>query len=156
LFVSHDRAFVSALATRILEVTEHGFRDFPGTYEEYLGRCGDDHLDAEAAILRAKRDKLPVTAPVDAGLSWEEQKRRKNRKKQLPAQRDETLLAIERAEKRKAAIAAMWCEPGFYERTGKAEVVTLEREEQALGREIDELVARWEALEAELASLEVG
>ena len=50
----------------------------------------------------------------------------------------------------------MWCEPGFYERTGKAEVVALEREEKALGTEIEQLVARWEAIEAELESLEAG
>jgi len=159
LFVSHDRAFVSALATRILEVTEHGFRDFPGTYEEYLARSGDDHLDVETAVLRAKSEKAngAVAAAVAVpALSYEEQKRRKNRKKQLPGQRDEALAAIERAEKRKAAIGAMWCEPGFYERTGKAEVVALEREEKALGTEIDQLVARWEAIEAELESLEAG
>jgi ATPase subunit of ABC transporter with duplicated ATPase domains len=156
LFVSHDRAFVSALATRILEVTEQGFRDFPGTYEEYLARCGDDHLDAEATVLRAKRDKATAAgAPAAASspLSWEDQKRRKNRKKQLPAQRDEVLASIERAEQRKAAIAAMWCEPGFYERTAKADVSALEREERALGPQIDELVAKWAELEAEIASL---
>jgi ABC-type multidrug transport system ATPase subunit len=159
LFVSHDRAFVSALATRILEVTEHGFRDFPGTYDEYLARSGDDHLDAETAVLRAKNEKAngaAVVAAVAPALSYEEQKRRKNRKKQLPGQRDEALAAIERAEKRKAAIGAMWCEPDFYERTGKAEVVALEREEKALGTEIEQLVARWEAIEAELATLEAG
>jgi ATPase subunit of ABC transporter with duplicated ATPase domains len=159
LFVSHDRAFVSALATRILEVTEQGFRDFPGTYDEYLARSGDDHLDAETAVLRAKNEKANGAAVVSAAaptLSYEEQKRRKNRKKQLPGQRDEALAAIERAERRKAAIGAMWCEPGFYERTGKAEVVALEREEKALGTEIEQLVARWEAIEAELASLEAG
>src|SRR6202041_3866738 len=44
VFVSHDRAFVSALATRILEVTPQGFRDYPGTYDDYLSRQGDDHL----------------------------------------------------------------------------------------------------------------
>nr|MDQ2647398.1 ATP-binding cassette domain-containing protein [Myxococcota bacterium] len=48
VFVSHDRAFVSALATRILEVTESGFRDFPGSYDDYLAHCGDDHLDASS------------------------------------------------------------------------------------------------------------
>lgn len=36
LFVSHDREFVSSLATRILELTPDGVIDFKGTYEEYL------------------------------------------------------------------------------------------------------------------------
>jgi ATPase subunit of ABC transporter with duplicated ATPase domains len=153
LFVSHDRAFVSALATRILEVTEQGFRDFPGTYEEYLARSGDDHLDAEAVVLREKRDKSAAPSAERAQLSWEEQKRRSNRKKQLPAQRDEVLAKIERAEARKAVITAQWCEPGFYERTDQQELSKLEREEQALGVELGELMLKWEALEAEIASL---
>ncbi len=38
LFVSHDRWFVPQLATRILEITPAGLRDFPGTYDEYLER----------------------------------------------------------------------------------------------------------------------
>ena len=154
LFVSHDRAFVSALATRILEVTEQGFRDFPGSYEEYLARCGDDHLDAEAVVLRAKQDKTTTTvAAATTALSWEEQKRRKNRKKQLPAQRDEVLAAIERAEQRKATIGAGWCEPGFYERTSKDDVAALEREEKALVMEIADLIAKWESLEEEILTL---
>lgn len=36
LFVSHDREFVSSLATRIIELTETGVRDFSGTYDDYL------------------------------------------------------------------------------------------------------------------------
>ena len=35
-FVSHDREFVSSLATRILEVTPEGINDFKGTYDEFL------------------------------------------------------------------------------------------------------------------------
>lgn len=36
LFVSHDREFVSSIATRIIELTPSGIRDFVGTYDEYL------------------------------------------------------------------------------------------------------------------------
>ncbi len=36
IFVSHDREFVSSLATRILEMTPTGIIDFKGTYEDYL------------------------------------------------------------------------------------------------------------------------
>jgi ATPase subunit of ABC transporter with duplicated ATPase domains len=36
LFVSHDREFVSSLATRIIELTATGIVDFNGTYDEYL------------------------------------------------------------------------------------------------------------------------
>ncbi|AKU95670.1 ATPase component of ABC transporter [Labilithrix luteola] len=60
-FVSHDRAFVSALATRIVEVTEDGFRDRPGTYEGYLADAGDDHLDIDAVVLKAKKERRADT-----------------------------------------------------------------------------------------------
>jgi len=36
IFVSHDREFVSSLATRILELTPTGIIDFRGSYEDYL------------------------------------------------------------------------------------------------------------------------
>ncbi|MFI3184608.1 MAG: ABC-F family ATPase [Methylococcaceae bacterium] len=36
IFVSHDREFVSSLATRIIELTPNGIIDFNGNYEDYL------------------------------------------------------------------------------------------------------------------------
>ncbi len=36
IFISHDRDFVSSLATRIIEMTPTGINDYSGTYEEYL------------------------------------------------------------------------------------------------------------------------
>ena len=36
IFVSHDREFVSSLATRVIEMTPEGVVDFRGTYDEYL------------------------------------------------------------------------------------------------------------------------
>jgi ATPase subunit of ABC transporter with duplicated ATPase domains len=36
IFVSHDREFVSSLATRIIELTPTGIVDFHGTYDDYL------------------------------------------------------------------------------------------------------------------------
>ncbi|MEI6705806.1 MAG: ABC-F family ATPase [Methylococcales bacterium] len=40
IFVSHDREFVSSLATRIIELTPHGIVDFNGNYEDYLTTQG--------------------------------------------------------------------------------------------------------------------
>ncbi len=36
IFVSHDREFVSSLATRIIEISAKGVNDYHGTYEEFL------------------------------------------------------------------------------------------------------------------------
>ena len=40
IFVSHDREFVSSLATRVIELSKDGVTDYPGTYEEYLQSQG--------------------------------------------------------------------------------------------------------------------
>ncbi|OMH32654.1 ABC-F family ATPase [Motiliproteus sp. MSK22-1] len=40
IFVSHDREFVSSLATRVIELKPTGIVDFRGTYEDYLRSQG--------------------------------------------------------------------------------------------------------------------
>jgi ATPase subunit of ABC transporter with duplicated ATPase domains len=154
LFVSHDRWFVSELATRIVEITPEGPRDFPGSYAEYLERCGDDHLDADAVVkktLRAQRETR-ADAGGDAGGSWEEQKRRRNRQSKLPALRDKVLARIEAAEARKRAIDEIYCSPGFFERTAKEEIDALETEKTGLGPRIEALMREWEELEREITA----
>ncbi len=38
IFISHDREFVSSLATRIIELSADGLNDFHGPYDEYLAK----------------------------------------------------------------------------------------------------------------------
>jgi ABC-type multidrug transport system ATPase subunit len=150
LFVSHDRWLVSELATRIIELTPTGPHDFPGTFAEYLARSGDDHLDAEAVLARAPkpaRDKAP-----DKSAAWEASKKERNRIAALPAKRDKVLARIEAAEARKKEIGAYYEDPTFYQRTPPAEIERLVQESEAIGREIDQLLVEWEALEAEIAA----
>jgi len=47
IFVSHDREFVSSLATRIIELSPSGITNFNDTYEEYLRRQNDDLANKE-------------------------------------------------------------------------------------------------------------
>lgn len=42
IFVSHDREFVSSLATRVIEIKDRELVDFQGTYEEYLVETAED------------------------------------------------------------------------------------------------------------------
>jgi ATPase subunit of ABC transporter with duplicated ATPase domains len=44
LFVSHDREFVSSLATRVIELTPDGVVNFNGSYDEYLDSQGVELL----------------------------------------------------------------------------------------------------------------
>jgi len=40
LFVSHDRAFLSALSNRVLELTGEGVHAYGGGYREYVASTG--------------------------------------------------------------------------------------------------------------------
>lgn len=48
IFISHDREFVSSLATRIIEITQQGIIDFNGSYDEYLYSQGIEVVDKTA------------------------------------------------------------------------------------------------------------
>jgi ATPase subunit of ABC transporter with duplicated ATPase domains len=42
LFVSHDRAFLSALSNRVLELTPEGMHVYGGGYDEYVAQSGHE------------------------------------------------------------------------------------------------------------------
>jgi ATPase subunit of ABC transporter with duplicated ATPase domains len=152
IFVSHDRWFVSQLATRVFEITEHGVNDYPGTYDEYLASCGDDHLDADAAILRVRREKRARKRGGQkpdkvAGGAGDAQKR-----KQIELRRDAVTAAIEKAEQRIEEIDAAFCKPGFFEETTESRVRSMQQERDNLAADLESLMAEWEEIEATLES----
>ncbi|KAK4045542.1 hypothetical protein OUZ56_033166 [Daphnia magna] len=153
IFVSHDRACVASVATRIFELTPTGPRDFPGTYDEYLSRQGEDHLDGDRVVLKAKEAAKAESKGESAALSWEEQKKLRNRKRDLPVKRDKVLAAIEVAEARRKAITDGYAAEGFFETTPADVLAALEKEDKDLAAQVDTLVAEWERLEAEIEAL---
>ena len=161
LLVSHNRWFVSRLCTRIIEVTFDALREFPGGYDEYLQHFGVDHLDREAVARAAQQSKQEQRETrrreadaVPGTPSWDEQKRLRNRKKQLPKLRSDVEAAIAAAEQRLKDIQAAYASPGFFDGKTQAELGTLRTEEQQLAQRIDALMAEWETIELESAQLE--
>jgi ATPase subunit of ABC transporter with duplicated ATPase domains len=148
ILVSHDRWFVAQLANRILEITPQGIRDFAGSYDEYVQRCGDDHLDAEVVLARARQEKRREAAArkAPAASGAEAQKRTR----QLERERDRLSAEIERAEQRVHAINELFCNPGFFDRTTPSEVKKLEQEQKTLSGQVEELIAEWARVEGEL------
>jgi ATPase subunit of ABC transporter with duplicated ATPase domains len=150
IFVSHDRWFVSQLASRVFEITERGVTDYPGTYEEYLASCGDDHLDAETALLRAKRDRRARVGRDSTAAAPRAGKPDAKRLKELELRREVVTLAIAKAEGRIADIDASFCEPGFYETTESSRVRAMQQERERLSAELEKLLGEWEAIEGQL------
>jgi ATPase subunit of ABC transporter with duplicated ATPase domains len=153
IFVSHDRWFVSQLATRVFEITREGINDYRGTYDEYLASCGDDHLDADAAMLRVQREKRARKgrggAPKRAVPNGDDGKRRKD----LELRRDVVTTAIENAELRMETIDAAFCKPGFFAETDESKVRTMQAERDRLAAQLDDHMSEWERIEQELSEL---
>ena len=152
VFVSHDRWFVSRLANRILEITPQGIRDFSGSYDEYLERCGDDHLDAEAALARLRQQKKRQQA-ARKGNGSDGASAAIRQQRELAARRDQLTAEIDRAEKRVHEISELFCNPGFFDRTAPAEIRKLEGEQKTLTAKVSELMTEWERVEAQLGEL---
>jgi ATPase subunit of ABC transporter with duplicated ATPase domains len=157
IFVSHDRWLVSRLASRIIELTPDSMVDYPGSYEDYLSREGQDHLDTDTVLARAKRERAEKNAGDNgAPNDWEEQKRLRSLKRKLVARRDELTASIEVAEARLATIRERYCAPGFFDGTAPDEVTALQREEAELGPHIETLMSEWEQVELQLEELGEG
>ena len=165
ILVSHDRWFVSGLATRIIEIKPEEVRDYHGTYEEYVHFCGDDHLDADRVILKAKTEKRKKTEgrketegqgkTKERGKTEERRKTESRKKKakgtkQVLEHQEALAASIEQAEARVAEIDEVFCEPAYFERTSPDEVKILEAERTSLQREVAKLTSEWESAEEEI------
>jgi ABC-type sulfate/molybdate transport systems ATPase subunit len=148
IFVSHDRWFVSELASRVAEITTGGINDYQGSYEEYLAACGDDHLDVDRIALRPRRRK--GRSKRQQARSDTDVKAAERRRRDLELRREVITVAIEQAEARSSDIDGRFCEPGFFDLTPEATVRAMQREQRGLRSEIDELMAEWELIETEL------
>jgi ATPase subunit of ABC transporter with duplicated ATPase domains len=157
IFVSHDRWFVSQIATRIIELLPSGYRDFPGTFDEYLTQCGDDHLDADAILAKAKEQKRLDIARGNSDTTVQQRdeiKKRRNRLKTLPAKRDSALAEVDRLERALAGFDERYAEPGFFERTTMEELAQIQADQAETQTRLAEAISTWEALETELVELE--
>jgi ATPase subunit of ABC transporter with duplicated ATPase domains len=157
ILVSHDRWFVKQLATRIVEISADGIRDYLGTYEEYVHDCGDDHLDADSVVLRAKREgrdrtrdrAKPAAARGNGGDPGAERQAAKERLR-LEQRRDALTAQIEAAESRIAEIDAKLCAPGYYDSTPPSDIARADAERAELVGKVERLMGEWESVESRL------
>ena len=156
LLVSHDRWFVSQLATRVVEIKPDDIVDYLGTYEEYVHFCGDDHLDADRVILKAKRDKrkMAKAGAADASINGSGGGKSKTERSRIQKSLDALMARIETAEARVQEIDELFCRPDYYEQTPPDDVRALEDERSRLQSDVADLLAEWERTEEEMGALE--
>ena len=134
LFVSHDRLFTQALADRILAVGGGRVVDWPGTYAEYLSIAGD----GDAPGLAHLKD-------FDARRSGAEEAAKK------AAAEKKAREAKEEAARKEAPAKAADPQPGSRPAPIDREA---QKEERRRRKRLEELEARIEKLEKELAVLD--
>jgi len=107
IFVSHNRYFVSRIATRILELKPDGFLDFRGSYPDYLEKFDTDHLSRDVslkqrAVLSQQTQKSPGKS--DAALTgkdaYKAEKALRRKRQQLERKVEDLELACMELEER--------------------------------------------------------
>jgi len=151
ILVSHDRWFVSRLATRVVEIKPDEVTDYPGTYEEYVHHSGDDHLDADRVVLKARREKKKKTKKTDVSVVDPAKEIRR-----IESDRDELTNRVASAEQRVDDIDETLAAPGFYERAASDEIAVLGNERGELKEQIERGLDEWATLESELERLRDG
>ena len=148
ILVSHDRWFVSRLATRVVEIKPDEVTDYPGTYEEYVHHSGDDHLDVDRVVLKARREKKKKTKKASASVVDPAKEIRR-----IESHRDELTDRIASAEQRVDDIDETLAAPGFYENAASEEIAVLGNERSELKEQIERGLDEWATLESELERL---
>jgi ATPase subunit of ABC transporter with duplicated ATPase domains len=150
ILVSHDRWFVSQLATRVVEIRADGITDYPGTYDEYVHACGDDHLDVDQVVLRARKERQRAEPRAKSARGRPNGARRTAG--QVRRRLGEVTDRIQAVERRVAEMDALFCEGEYFARTPADEVRARQAEREALERELGGLMTEWETLAAEVES----
>jgi ATPase subunit of ABC transporter with duplicated ATPase domains len=154
ILVSHDRWFVGQLATRVVEISKTGIRDYRGTYQEYVHASGDDHLDADSVVIRAKREERQNRRAGNENGSGGEQRKKNSPpsggRMKVDKRLEEITAEIEAAENRISSIDQAFSGSGFFEKTAPGQVKQLKSERLALQDKVQALMEEWEKLEAQL------
>lgn len=154
VFVSHDRYFVDALATRVVEIGGGRAVSYLGNYEEFLRAKGGEG-DSSHSQLRVETDAVP-SAPPPADTDKEARRRAHADRKeaQRAEQRRQKALAeveaaIEQKETEQVELEQRMADPALYQDAERWRETSACYE--TLKDEIAALYTRWESLQLQEA-----
>ena len=157
IFVSHDRHFVSGVATRILALTPEGVDDFVGSYDEYLAQRGEDYLASGQASLR---QRAPSSSP-GSGASRAKGSRghAENKEQRRATERLARSVArlegeIARLEGELAVIDGRFNDNDYYQRVSLDEIRADEQTQRELREQLDATMREWESTAHKLEARE--
>lgn len=141
LYVSHDRYFINATATRIIELTNQNIVNYIGNYDYYLEKR--DILTTKTSPATTDSSSAD-TAVKDSKISWQQSREEQNRLKKRKNEIKRTEERISVVEERLAAIDAEYSDPSIGSNT--ARLMELHNESSKLQKELDELYEHWDSL----------
>ena len=145
LYVSHDRYFINATATRIIELTNQSIVNYIGNYDYYLEKR--DILTAKA-FPDTNTDVSSSEKVKDSKISWQQSREEQNRLKKKKNDLKRTEERIADIEKRIEDIDTEYSDPSIGSNT--ARLMELHKESTKLKKELDELYEHWEELMEEM------
>ena len=145
LYVSHDRYFINATATRIIELTNQNIVNYIGNYDYYLEKR--DILTAKVSP-DAQLSSSDNTTKKDSKLSWQQSREEQNKLKKKQNEIKKTEIRIAEIEDRLSAIDTEYSDPSIGSNT--ARLMELHNESTQLKKELDELYEHWEELMDEM------
>ena len=141
LYVSHDRYFINATATRIIELTNQNIVNYIGNYDYYLEKR--DILTTKTFPATTGSSSAD-TAVKDSKISWQQSREEQNRLKKRKNEIKRTEERISVVEERLSAIDAEYSDPSIGSNT--ARLMELHNESAGLQKELDELYEHWDSL----------
>ena len=139
LFVSHDRYFINAAATRIIELSNKTVVNYIGNYDYYLEKR--DILSAKPINTVSSADIEHAKKAADSKASWQEEKVKQAQLKKIKNELKRTEERIANIEERIDKLDNMYADPAISSDTAKLMEIHTEKEE--LSNELDKLYDRW-------------
>ena len=155
LFVSHNRAFIDALATRVWDVRDGGVKDWPGNLSDYLHHL---ELAAKTESATAQAQPSPATSKENEREKRRQKAEQRNainaRLRPLRERRDQCEAEIARLEKEQAELEPQLADGALYDDFEAARALTARYEANKLA--LDEAMTRWADAEEALSALEAS
>lgn len=139
LFVSHDRYFINAAATRIIELSNKTVVNYIGNYDYYLEKR--DILSAKPINTVSSADIEHAKKAADSKASWQEEKVKQAQLKKIKNELKRTEERIANIEERIDKLDNMYADPAISSDTAK--LMEIHTEKEGLSKELDKLYDRW-------------
>lgn len=142
LYVSHDRYFINKTATRILDLTAHGFENYIGNYDYYLEKLSQKEIQ-QAAVDTSSGDTSSISDSQNK-LNWQEQKEQQALKRKQENALKKVEAEIDKVETALAQLEESLNDPEIATNLSKLNEIT--KEQEVLNNQLEELMNKWEEL----------